>query len=236
MVRPKARMKLGRYLIGDPPWRSLPNGVAVYGERDPEDGRTYHWEEWELLGYENLDFWVEYDHYSREVSLYWPARSEPVVDPTGLRPHQELELTLDGTPRRWVVREVGAGTIENLEGAFTYDITAGQTVAYAELRELGGSHRVVLEKFDERLIDTYASTLLDVAAQKHHFGRRVAPYDLRRLLIALVVLVVLAFATLGSCLPQRDCTPRAGQTTSDCRTGYGGGGGFGGGGGGGVGK
>lgn len=227
MARPRARMKLGRYLIGDPPWRSLPNGVAVYSERDPEDGRTYHWEEWELLGYEDLDFWVEYDHYSREVSLYWPARSEPVVDPTTLALHQELELTVDGVPRRWVVREVGVGTIDDLEGAFTYDITQGQQVAYAELRELGGPGRCVVEKFDERVIDTYASTLLDVAGQKHHFGRRVEPWDLRRLLAALVVLAVLALATLGSCLPQRDCTPRAGQTTSDCRTGFGGGGGGG---------
>lgn len=232
MVRPKARMKLGRYLIGDPPWRSLPNGVAVYAEWDTEDGKFYHWEEWELLGYEDLDFWVEYDHYSREVSLYWPARSEPTTDPTELHLHQELELTLDGVARRWVVREVGAGTIDHLEGAFTYDIVQGQQVAYAELRELGGPHRMVLEKFDERVIDTYAATMLDVAAQKHHFGRRVAPYDLRKLLLVLVALLIMAVTTLGSCLPQRDCTPRAGQTTSDCRTGVGGGGV----GGGGVGK
>ncbi|MVA76798.1 hypothetical protein GC722_12305 [Auraticoccus sp. F435] len=227
MARPKARMKLGRYLIGDPPWRSLPNGVAVYTERDPEDGRTYSWEEWELLGYEDLDFWVEYDHHSRQVSLYWPARSEPPVDPTRLRLHQQLDLTVDGTPRRWVVREVGAGTIAFLDGAFTYDITTGQQVAYAELSEVGGPHRAVVEKFDDRVIDTYAATTLDVKAQKHHFGRRVAPYDLRKLVVALLVLVVLGLGVLSSCLSPRDCTPRSGQTTTDCRTGYGGGGGGG---------
>src|SRR5690606_7095444 len=73
MTRPKARMKLGKHLIGSPPWRSLPHGVVVYGEYDRADRTTYYWEEWELLGYENTDFWVEYDHYTRKVTLYRPV-------------------------------------------------------------------------------------------------------------------------------------------------------------------
>lgn len=227
MPRPKARIKLGRYLIGDPPWRSLPNGVALYSERDPSDGKTYRWEEWELLGYENLDFWVEYDHYSREVSLYWPARSEPQLDPSRLQRHQQVDLRVDGSLRRWSVVEAGVGTITELDGSFTYDITTGQQVAYAELREFGGHRRVVLEKFDERVIDTYASTVLDVAAQKRHFGRRVAPYPWQRIVLALVLLPVMVLSMVGGCLADRDCTPRAGETTQDCRTGFGSGGGGG---------
>ncbi len=227
MSRPRARMRLDKYLIGQPPWRSLPHGVAVYKEYDPEDRKYYYWEEWELLGYEDLDFWVAYDHYSRQVSLYWPARSEPQLDPSRLSKHQQVAATVDGEHRTWKVTEVGTGTIDHLQGAFTYDITHGQQVAYAELREVDGPHRVVVEKFDERVLDTYAARTLDVAAQKEHFGRRVAPYNLQGVGVLLIVLL-LVFGLAGACsrfASSSSCTPRAGQTTDHCRTGYGGGGG-----------
>ncbi|WP_157973945.1 hypothetical protein [Desertihabitans aurantiacus] len=227
MARPRLRMRLGRHLIGEPPWRSMPHGVAVYKEWDPADRKFYHWEEWELLGYENLDFWVAYDHYSREVSLYWPATSEPQLDPTQLRQDQRVVAAVDGHQRTWRVVEAGAGTIDHLEGGFTYDITHGQQVAYAELREVGGPHRVVVERFDDRVLDTYAARTLDLTAQKQHFGRRIAPRSWRGLLTALAVLVFVLVSAVTCGGPGRatDCTPRAGQTVDDCRTGYGGGGG-----------
>ena len=54
-------------------------------EKDPSDGVTDYWEEWEVLGYENLDFWVEYDHDTKAVTLYRPAESEAeTVTPEGV--------------------------------------------------------------------------------------------------------------------------------------------------------
>ncbi|MEK8226974.1 hypothetical protein NKG05_14155 [Oerskovia sp. M15] len=51
----------------------------------PQRRRHVLLEEWEVLGYENLDFWVEYDHYTKAVTLYRPAESKEHLDPTRMR-------------------------------------------------------------------------------------------------------------------------------------------------------
>ncbi|MFF3065853.1 hypothetical protein ACFVQ3_14995 [Oerskovia sp. NPDC057915] len=204
-------MSLGKHLIGAPPWRSLPQGVVVYGEKDPSDGVTYYWEEWEVLGYENLDFWVEYDHDTKAVTLYRPAESEEALDPTRMRKGQTVTVTVAGTKHRAVVSEVGVGTIASLDGSFTYDLTVGQRVAYAELR----ANRTVfsLEKFDDRIIDLYHGTVLDSEGQKAHFGKRVAPRDVKVNPVVAFVLILAAGIGLFSACGDRDvddddCTPR----------------------------
>lgn len=235
MTRPKARMKLGTHLIGAPPWRSLPHGVVVYGEWDPEDRTTYYWEEWELLGYENTDFWVEYDHYTRKVTLYRPVEVPQRLDPTRMRQGDQVTVTLGGTPHQLWVREVGVGTARHVRGAFTYDLTEGQDVAYAELQGAGGL-LLSVEKFDERVLDVYQGTVLDTQGQKLHFGRRVAPRRVSSALVAVAVLVLTCGLPLASCMGggDQDCTPRTvaaddGTTTTeqDCqrRSVFGGGGG-----------
>ncbi|MHA7135067.1 hypothetical protein [Oerskovia turbata] len=208
----KARMRLGKHLIGEPPWRSLPQGVVVYSEKDPSDGATHYWEEWEVLGYENLDFWVEYDHHSRDVTLYRPVESEEDLDPARMRKGQTVTVTIAGKRRRPVVTEVGVGTIASLDGAFTYDLTVGQRVAYAELR--AKDMVLSLEKFDDRVIDLYEGTVLDVAGQKAHFGKRVAP---RRAavnpLVAFGLVMVAGIGLFAACDAtddtDDDCTPRS---------------------------
>ncbi|MEV7963811.1 hypothetical protein [Oerskovia paurometabola] len=204
-------MSLGKHLIGAPPWRSLPQGVVVYGEQDPSDGVTYYWEEWEVLGYENLDFWVEYDHDTKAVTLYRPAESEEALDPTRMRTGQVVTVTLSGKKYRTKVTEVGVGTIASLDGSFTYDLTVGQRVAYAELRTQ--DMVLSLEKFDDRVIDLYHGTVLDAAGQKAHFGRRVAPRDTKVNPVVAFVLVLAAGIGLFSACGDRDvddddCTPR----------------------------
>ncbi|MFF2621031.1 hypothetical protein [Oerskovia jenensis] len=204
-------MSLGKHLIGAPPWRSLPQGVVVYGEKDPSDGVTYYWEEWEVLGYENLDFWVEYDHDTKGVTLYRPAESEEALDPTRMRTGQTVTVTVAGKRHRAVVSEVGVGTIVSLDGSFTYDLTVGQRVAYAELR----ANRTVfsLEKFDDRVIDLYQGTVLDAAGQKAHFGKRVAPRQGGLSpAVAVVALVAMGIGLFSACGDRDDdraeCTPR----------------------------
>ncbi|UZN03236.1 hypothetical protein [Cellulomonas sp. S1-8] len=220
MTRPKARMRLGTHLIGTPPWRSLPHGVVVYGEWDPEDRTTYYWEEWELLGYENTDFWVEYDHYTRKVTLYRPVEVNEHLDPTQLREGQQLTVTLRGTPHQVVVGEVGVGTIRHLAGAFTYDLQMGQEVAYAEIEAAG--FVLSVEKFDDRVLDVYQGTVLDAAGQKAHFGKRVAPRSFTtKGVLGLLALVLGVGWFAASCSPGTEtCTPRTvvaadGTTTTE---------------------
>lgn len=223
MTRPKARMKLGTHLIGAPPWRSLPHGVVVYGEWDPEDRTTYYWEEWELLGYENTDFWVEYDHYTRKVTLYRPVEVHERLDPAQLREGQQLVVTIAGQQHRMTVGEVGVGTIKHLDGAFTYDLQMGQEVAYAEVH--GQGFTLSVEKFDERVLDVYQGTVLDTAGQKTHFGKKVAPSNVRPATV-LVVIGVLAAGLINvvDAVGSEECTPRTvvaadGTTTTeqDCQ-------------------
>lgn len=208
MARHQARMRLGHALVGTPPWRSMPHGVVVYAEKDPSDGRWYHWEEWELLGYQNLDYWVEYDHDTRTVTLYWPERVPQTLDPETLRKGQEVTVTVDGTPQRLRVGEVGAGTIRTLEGSFTYDLQVGQKVAYAELH--GPGLVLSVEKFDDRVLDVYRGTVLDAAAQKAHFGKVVAPRRWGCWVGPLLVAALLTFSFTRACAPDHrtDCTPR----------------------------
>jgi len=206
VTRPKARMKLGQHLVGDPPWRSLPHGVVVYAEWDPEDQTTYTWEEWEVLGYENLDFWVEYDHYTRQVTLYRPLEVVEHLDPTQLTEGQWLGVTWRGETRQVRVDEVGVGRIVHLEGAFTYDLEKGQDVAYAELR--GNGFVLSVEKFDERVLDVYHGTVLDTAGQKAHFGKRVAPRSFRGFLAFLMLALVLGGIGAACSRTVEDCTPR----------------------------
>ncbi|QCB92215.1 DUF4178 domain-containing protein [Cellulomonas shaoxiangyii] len=209
MARHQARMKLGTALVGEPPWRSMPHGVVVYAEKDASDGKWYHWEEWELLGYQNLDYWVEYDHDTRKVTLYWPETVPETIDPEKLRTGQEITATVDGRKQKLRVGEVGAGTIRTLEGSFTYDLQKGQTVAYAELH--GDDFVLSVEKFDARVLDVYRGTVLDAKAQKQHFGKVVAPRQWRAPVVGLIVATLLAFSFAGACSPdsRTDCTPRS---------------------------
>lgn len=213
-------MRLGKHLIGRPPWRSLPHGVVVYDEWDPADRTTYSWEEWELLGYENTDFWVEYDHYTRKVTLYRPVEVHERLDPTELRPGQQLTVTLRGERQQVTVGEVGVGTVRHLAGGFTYDLQLGQEVAYAEVH--GAGFLLSVEKFDERVLDVYLGTVLDTAGQKAHFGKRVAPLNLgSRGVLAVIALVLGGGILFSSCGPGSEtCTPRTvvaadGTTTTE---------------------
>ncbi len=252
---PKAKMSLGKHLIGDPPWRSLPQGVAVYSMVDPEDHKRYYWEEWELLGYDHTDFWVELDHDDNTVTLYQPVEVDPAPHPEQLMLGQEVRIHVAGKRRNYQVTEVGAATLESVRGGFTYDIQAGQTMYYAELT--GSDGKVLsIEKYNEVWHDVYAGRVLSRREQKAHFGKVIAPGG-GRLLAWFVMPIAGMAAVLGmaaSCSSSGSstyCTPRSAvqPVTTDkivsqddkqiCyrRTVYGGGGGrLGGGGGGGLGK
>jgi hypothetical protein len=244
-TRARLAMRVGEELVGTPPQRATPRAVAVLSTR--QDGSTYTWEEWQLLGHDGSDVWVEYDHDTHDVTLFHPTEAwPPVVDLDGLHPGRSLELRLDGRPHRLAVRERGTGRVDHVEGQFAEPFAVGQQVEFVDLA--GHGFVVSVERTTGPLgpvTTVYRGRRIDVAEQRRLFGRRLAPRrSLGRRVVAVAVGLV-ALVSFGACQANADredsssCTPRTvvttspttGQTTSEesgtCvrRSVYGGGGG-----------
>jgi len=239
-------LRVGEQLVGAGPAapRTTARASAVLEMR--ESGSTYTWEEWQLLGHDGSDVWLEYDHDERELTLYRPTESvPPVVDLSGLHRGRQLDLRLDGRPHRLTVRERGTGTVRSVEGTFAEPFVPGQVVEYADLT----AHGVVVSV--ERttgplgpVTSVYSGRRLDVAEQKRLFGRRLAPRSRSGPVAAAVAGAVVLLFSFGACQAARagdaSCTPRTvvtsaptatdpgtaddGSTTCHRRTLYGGGG------------
>ena len=57
----------------------------------------YRWEEWELVGFNNYDSWLEIDHYTRKVSIYEPIYFMEPIDPVNFRKGDTITLTEKGS-------------------------------------------------------------------------------------------------------------------------------------------
>ncbi|WP_435737934.1 hypothetical protein V5D56_04870 [Cellulosimicrobium sp. PMB13] len=185
-----------------------------------EAGTTFTWEEWQLLGHDGADVWLEYDHDERELTQYRPTESHPpVVDLSGLHRGRQLDLRLDGRPHRLTVRERGTGTVRSVEGTFAEPFVPGQQVEYADLT--GHGVVVSVERTTGPLgpvTSVYSGRRLDVAEQKRLFGRRLTPRSRSGAVAAAVAGVFVLLLSFSACQAVRDdgasCTPRTVVTTA----------------------
>jgi len=217
---PRLALRVGEDVVGTPPHRATPRAVAVLST--VHGGTTFTWEEWQLLGHDGSDVWVEYDHDTRDVTLLHPTEAwPPVVDLSGLHTGRTLDLRLDGRQHSLVVRERGTGRVEHVEGQFAEPFVVGQQVEYVDLSAHGTV--VSIERTTGPLgpvTAVYRGRRIDAAEQRRLFGRRVAPASLRGgrfLAFGFVGLVLLGFFT--SCAARADsddgsCTPRTVETVA----------------------
>ncbi|RTK95062.1 hypothetical protein EKI60_01245 [Candidatus Saccharibacteria bacterium] len=217
--RPAARIKLGSTFLGT--ISATAEGYVIYKEWDSEDSCNYYWEEWELRGFNDYDSWIEYDHYTRKISLYEPMKPKEFVDPTNLKKGQEVSFTTQrGEHITATVVEVGVGTVARREGTLTYHVFEKDKVAYAECA--GPKGRYCIEKYNDKELDIYKMQVLSRAQQKKLLGRVVAPGALgqwrslnfgNKVTVAVVILMV-PFMFIDYIIPQyeRFCTPRTSVT------------------------
>lgn len=174
--QPKARLKLDQILRGQKTNFRVA-GCLIFKEWDAEDGKFYFWEEWELLGFDNYDSWVEFDHYSREVSIYEPVRfySEK-IDPSyfGVGKTYDFEDPTEGRQSGRIV-EIGEGEIARIIGKNTHQVFEGEKMTYATLTN--PTYKVTVEKYNNREFDAYKKRVLGKKEQKEIFGRVLTPFN-----------------------------------------------------------
>lgn len=204
-------------------------GCLLFKERDATDGQWYYWEEWELTGFSDYDCWVEYDHDTKQVSLYEPVRFTERIDPEKLQAGAVMQLTDEtGVARQVTVDEVGRGTIAELKGKNAYQVFVGEEMVYATLASQaadGTKQLLTLEKYNNREYDIYRKTLLSVEQQRQLFGKRITPLTGSTPRGAIVYLIIVALIIVVSILTSGDDEYSG---TGGTRSVYGGGsGGFG---------
>ena len=181
MLKPtKARLKLDQILRGKKTNFRVA-GCLVFKEWDASDRKFYYWEEWELLGFEDYDSWVEYDHYSGEVSIYEPLSFKENVDPSSWVKQQTVTLQVEGedSPCEAKVKEVGEGVIHKIIGKNTYQVFEGEKMNYAVLgmaSSSGKARKITVEKYNNREYDIYEKRVLSKAEQKEIFGKVLVPF------------------------------------------------------------
>lgn len=226
--RTQARLKIGDTLRGTKTNFRVA-GCLLFREWDEKDKAHYYWEEWELLGLENYDSWVEYDRYSREVSLYEPIRFTTAIDPSTLRRGQQFDLTGDdGTHYQVVVSEVGVGEIVKIKGKNTYQVFEGESMSYATLKlQAEGTQRtrrVTVEKYNNREYDAYIKKPLTLQRQKDLFGRTIAPLLWPWILLFIAGMMAIAAYNMLQRPPHSgDGSQRSGSSTVVPRSVHGGG-------------
>lgn len=225
--KPAARIKLGNTFLGES-ISATAEGYVIYKQWDAADKKNYYWEEWELRGFNDYDSWIEYDHYTRKISLYEPLKPKEFVDPSLLTKGQVVNFTTRrGEAIQATVSEVGVGTAVRREGTLTHHVFEGDKVAYAECA--GPQGRYCIEKYNDKEIDIYKMQVLTNAQQKKLLGRTVSPglwgnIKNTPLLTKIYVLIfggIMAFSIVGSALPQYQsfCTPRTATPTAARATG-----------------
>ena len=216
-IRTCARLKIGQHFMGFGEKTSLTaEGVVLYKEWDATDKRHYYWEEWELRGFNTIDSWIEYDHYTKKVTRYIPLRTTQSIDLASLTAGQQLTIdTKDGSVPV-TVHEVGAGTVEAVQGTFSYHLFKGDVVRYAELHAVDGQRRFSVEIYNDKEFDIYEGHVLSKQAQKSLLGRVVKPINRNIVLYALFIAVALPL----SFWPRQEtlCTPRTVTSASGITT------------------
>ena len=213
MTKPKARIKIGQHFMGEKTSLTA-EGVVLYKEWDAEDHKNYYWEEWELRGFNTIDSWIEYDHYTKKTTRYVPLRTTQTDDLTTLATKQKVVVQAKDGPVETFVHEAGAGIVDKIHGTFSYHLFKGDTVRYAELHGLGAnaSRRFSVEVYNDKEFDVYEGEVLSRYGQKRLLGRTVEPI-VKNWGAVLGILFWIPFIGLflwASFAPrtERVCTPR----------------------------
>lgn len=208
--RPRARLKIGQHFMGQKTSFTA-EGYAMYKEWDPEDHKHYYWEEWELRGGDNIDSWIEYDHYTKLITHYQPAKVNPPIDPRGLAKNQLVTVNDNNVVQHLRVKEAGRGTLARREGTFSYHIFEGDPLEYAELVD-NATGRVLYsaERYNDREFDTYKASVLSKASQKYLFGKVLQPINLESLSTIIFFGIFGIIFLFSAFWPHKDtyCTPR----------------------------
>ena len=157
---------------------------------------TYRWEEWELVGFNNYDSWLEIDHYNRKVSIYEPVYFMEPIDPTNFKKGDTITLTEKGSEEQKTVyvEEVGEGTIIEIRGKNTFQVFKDEKMAYATLKQDG--KLITIEKYNNREYDAYKKREITPKEQKELFGK-VIIYEINWLAICIVgILIFYAIITI----------------------------------------
>lgn len=214
--RPKARIKLGHHFMGVKT-STTAEGYALYKEWDPEDNKHYYWEEWELRGFNDIDSWIEYDHYTKLVTHYEPIRHVQKVDPRGLTKDQIVTFQDGAVLRNLRVKEAGKGILARREGTFSYHIFEGETMEYADLVDIENpTNRFSAERYNDVEYDIYRSTVLSKREQKSLLGKVVAPFNWGAIVQALFWVLFGGFFLYSEFAPRSEttCTPRTVSSNS----------------------
>lgn len=208
--RPRARLKIGQHFMGKKTSFTA-EGYALYKEWDTEDRKYYYWEEWELRGGNNIDSWIEYDHYTKLITHYEPAKINPLVDPRGLLKNQLVTINDGNIPQSLRVKEAGKGTLVRREGTFSYHIFEGDPLEYAELVDSNtGRIAYSAERYNDREFDTYRATVLSKTNQKNLFGKVLQPLNYQSIFGVIFYIILGIVALFSSFWPNKEtyCTPR----------------------------
>ncbi len=208
-TRPKARLKLGHHYLGKN-MSLTARGYVIFKEWDQTDQKFYYWEEWELTGFDNYDSWVEYDHYSQNVTVYEPARAPERYDVQSLAKGTAITLTINKQTVNGTVSEVGTGTVVKLKGKMSYQLFSDDVMHYAEVKT-GPKTIVSIEDYrqtGDTDYDYYTGRRLNKREQKLMFSKVVAP---TRIKLSTILYSIFFAGLIGfSFLPHYDkvCTPR----------------------------
>lgn len=218
--RPKARIKIGNIFRGNKV-NAVAQGYVIYKEWDATDKKNYYWEEWELTGFNDYDTWIEYDHYTRKVTMYEPYSVGPGVnlDPAVLQAHQTIETVVDGKSVTLNIKEIGTGTVARREGTLTHHVFESESLQYAEISYRGGVMSV--EKYNNKEFDVYKGKVLSKKLQKELLGRQVQPLWIKDNWATLLTsLFIGGFLIAPYAIPSYEtyCTPRTATRPASSNT------------------
>lgn len=206
--RPKAKLKIGEALSGEK-FSGRAQGYVIYSEYDAVDRRSYTWEEWEITGFNDYDSWIEYDHYTRQVTSYEPYKIDANLDPTSVKAGTVIQAVIDGKMEDLYVKEVGTGKVVRREGTLTHHVFENEPLSYAEITYPNGV--ISVEKYNEREYDVYKGKELSVKDQKKMFGKRLKPLPVWNILWFIIIIGLgILLPAFGSSQSQYEeyCTPR----------------------------
>lgn len=209
--RPQARLKIGQSYNGKKT-SYIAQGVVVFREWDPKDKQFYYWEEWELTGFNDYDSWVEYDHYTKKISVYEPIDIVERINARDLVAGQKVRLTVNRKLVYGTVKEVGIASVDYLKGKMSYQLFEDDTFTYATIATAMGEVSIedyrINGKYEK---DYYLGKRLSKKQQKAQFGKVLYPVNWKGIALSAGI----GAAVIGpSFIPSYEtvCTPRTAAT------------------------
>lgn len=211
--RPKARLKIGGVYNGKKT-SFIAQGVVVFREWDERDKQFYYWEEWELTGFNDYDSWIEYDHYTKKVTVYEPVDIVEKFQAAGLRIGQKINVTIDRELVSGTVYEVGVADVEYLKGKMSYQLFADDRFSYAAVMTPRGTLSIEDYRVNNKNEkDYYVGRVLSKKQQKAMFGKSLHPFNWQGALktgIFTIFFIFLFAPEFAWLIPRYEtvCTPR----------------------------